>query len=201
MANALYEMEAYDEYLLGQPFTLFMDERPQPELSHFHKKTLSGCFFGIQLHHPKWDGLRHASEPQNGQLGPGSCADPDQPTSSATPEQGPWSPNPTRVPDLIHLARKSSTRLWLETLNQNLMINPNNVMRVQCQPESPEALPKTALYVPFKFRAPMICQFWQRNPDITLPQQVPKLQKNYCWTGMKKRFEPTSGVLYQLCPT
>ena len=26
MANALYGMEAYDEYLHGQPFTLFMDE-------------------------------------------------------------------------------------------------------------------------------------------------------------------------------
>ena len=34
-------MEAYDEYLRGRPFTLFLDERPQLELSHLHKKTLA----------------------------------------------------------------------------------------------------------------------------------------------------------------
>ena len=32
-------MDAFDQYLRGQPFILYMDERPQPELSHLHKKT------------------------------------------------------------------------------------------------------------------------------------------------------------------
>ena len=41
IANAVFGMEAYDEYLRGRPFTLFLDERPQPELSHLHKKTLA----------------------------------------------------------------------------------------------------------------------------------------------------------------
>ena len=39
MANALYGMDAFDQYLRGQPFILYMDERPQPDLSHLHKKT------------------------------------------------------------------------------------------------------------------------------------------------------------------
>ena len=34
-------METYDEYLRGRPFTLFLDERPEAELSHLHKKTLA----------------------------------------------------------------------------------------------------------------------------------------------------------------
>ena len=41
MANAPFGMEAYDEYKRSQPFMLFMDERPQLELSHLHKKTLA----------------------------------------------------------------------------------------------------------------------------------------------------------------
>ena len=39
MANALYGMDAFDQYLRGQPFIMYMDEQPQPELSHLHKKT------------------------------------------------------------------------------------------------------------------------------------------------------------------
>ena len=40
MANALYGMDAFHQYLRGQPFILYMDERPQPDLSHLHKKTM-----------------------------------------------------------------------------------------------------------------------------------------------------------------
>ena len=32
-------MDAFDQYLRGQPFILYMDERPHPDLSHLHKKT------------------------------------------------------------------------------------------------------------------------------------------------------------------
>ena len=39
MANALYGMDAFDQYLCGQPFILSMDEQPQPDPSHLHKKT------------------------------------------------------------------------------------------------------------------------------------------------------------------
>ena len=39
IANALYGMDSFDEYLRGLPFILFMDQHPQPELSHLHKKT------------------------------------------------------------------------------------------------------------------------------------------------------------------
>ena len=66
------------------------------------------------------------------------------------------------------------------------MIDQNDVVWVHCPPESPEAPPKTALYQPIKFRAPVICQFRQRHPDLSISQQVAKLQENYCWTGMKQ---------------
>ena len=66
------------------------------------------------------------------------------------------------------------------------MINNDSVVWVQCKPESPEAPPKTALYLPIKFRDPVICQFRQRNPDLSVSQQVAKLQENYCWIGMKQ---------------
>ena len=98
-------------------------------------------------------------------------------------------------PDLQTLYAFRTTRAWpnnlqpdhrlcLETLNKNLMINQDNVVWVQCKPESPEA--KTALYLPIKFRAPIICQFRQINPDLSVSQQVAKLQENYCWIGMKQ---------------
>ena len=41
MASASFGMTNYDEHLQGRPFTLFLDERPQPELSHLHMKTLA----------------------------------------------------------------------------------------------------------------------------------------------------------------
>ena len=66
------------------------------------------------------------------------------------------------------------------------MINNDSVVWVQCKPESPEAPPKTALYLPIKFRDPVICQFRQRNPNLSVSQQVAKLQENYCWIGMKQ---------------
>ena len=39
MANTLYGMTTFNKYLRGQPFTLCMGSRPQPELSHLHKTT------------------------------------------------------------------------------------------------------------------------------------------------------------------
>ena len=48
MANALYGMDAFDQYLRGQPFILYMDERPQPDLSHLHKRTYA-CFHAAAL--------------------------------------------------------------------------------------------------------------------------------------------------------
>ena len=62
-------------------------------------------------------------------------------------------------------------------------------MWVQCQPESPEAPPKTALYLPIKFQAPVICQFRQRNRDLSISQQVAKLQENHCWIEIKLKFQ------------
>ena len=55
-----------------------------------------------------------------------------------------------------------------------------------CKPESPEAPLKSAMYLPIKFRAPVICQFRQRNSGLSVPQQVAQLQEDYCWIGMKK---------------
>ena len=43
------------------------------------------------------------------------------------------------------------------------MIYQDNVVWVQCKLESPEAPLKTALYLPIKFSAPVICQFRQRS--------------------------------------
>ena len=40
----------FDEYLWGQQFTLYMDHRPQPELSHLHTKTLAR-FWAAALHY------------------------------------------------------------------------------------------------------------------------------------------------------
>ena len=110
-------------------------------------------------------------------------------------------------PDLQTLYAFRTTRAWpnnlqpdhrlcLETLNKNLMIDQDNVVWVQCKPESPEA--KTALYLPIKFRAPIICQFRQINPDLSVSQQVAKLQENYCWIGMDAA---TAGIFCQLHPT
>lgn len=76
-------------------------------------------------------------------------------------------------------------RQRLELLDHNLLIDHDNVVWVQCQPECHKAPPRTALYIPVKYHAPVLCQFWQCNPDIMVTLQVAKLQENYCWIGMK----------------
>ena len=191
MANAVFGMETYDEYLRGRPFTLFMDERPQPELSHLHKKTLArftalSLEYNFVIQNKTGSGmplfLRAASPAQVNALSP-------------------TNPQVLRLqsedPDLQLLYNFRITQAWpgdlqpdhrlrLETLNKNLLIDNDNVVWVQCKPESPEAPPKTALYLPMKFRDPVICQFRQRNPDLSVSQQVAKLQENYCWIGMKQ---------------
>ena len=36
MAKAIYRMDTFDQYLPGQPFILYMDDQPQPELTRRH---------------------------------------------------------------------------------------------------------------------------------------------------------------------
>ena len=102
----------------------------------------------------------------------------------------------TRIPDLTILKEHLLNGSWpndlqpdhrqrLELLNRNLLIDCNNVVWVQCQPECPKAPPRTALFLPVIYCAPVLCQFRQQNPDLTVPQQVAKLQENYNWIGMK----------------
>lgn len=52
-------------------------------------------------------------------------------------------------------------RQRLELLNPNLMINHNNVVWVQCQPECPKAPSRTAQYLLINYWSPVICQFQQ----------------------------------------
>lgn len=196
MANAVFGMEAYDEYLRGQPFTLFMDKQPQPELSHLHKKTLARfkaalMEYNFVIQSKTGSGmplfLRAASPAQANALSP---------TNQQVLRLQSEDPNL----QILHPFRTSSTwptdlhpdhRLQLETLNKNLMIDQDKVVWVQSQPVRPEAPPKMALYLPIKFRAPVICQFRQRNTDLTVSQQVAKRQENYCWIGMKQDPHPS----------
>lgn len=102
----------------------------------------------------------------------------------------------TRIPDLTILKEHLLNGSWpndlqpdhrqrLELLYRNLLIDCNNVVWVQRQPECPKAPPRTALFLPVIYCAPVLCQFRQQNPDLTVPQQVAKLQENYNWIGMK----------------
>ena len=50
MANAFYRMDAFDQYLRGQPFILYMDEQPQEDL-----RSISRCSPPVQLRYPEQD--------------------------------------------------------------------------------------------------------------------------------------------------
>ena len=43
-----------------------------------------------------------------------------------------------------------------------------------------------ALYLPLKYRQPVICNFRRRHTDIPIKDQMQKLQENYCWLGMRE---------------
>ena len=126
-------------------------QRPQPELSHLHKKTLArftalSLEYHFVIQNKTGSGmplfLRAASPAQVNALSP-------------------TNPQVLRLqsedPDLQLLYNFRITQAWpgdlqpdhrlrLETLNKNLLIDNDNVVWVQCKPESPEAPPKTALY-------------------------------------------------------
>ena len=43
-----------------------------------------------------------------------------------------------------------------------------------------------ALYLPLKYRQPVICNFRRRHTDIPIKDQMQKLQENYCWLGIRE---------------
>ena len=91
----------------------------------------------------------------------------------------------------LHIQPDHQSRLELQ--EKNIMIDKDKVVWVQCQPECPKAPPRMALYLPLKYRSPVICQFWQRHPDLTIVQQISKLHER---TSSKALFQ-----LCRLCPT
>ena len=131
MANAVFGMEAYDEYLRGCPFTLFLDERPQPELSHLHKKTLArfkalSLEYNFVIQNKTGSGMPlflraaspaqvHALSPTNLQVLRLQSEDPDLQLLYNFRTTRAW-PNDLQ-PD---------HRLCLEMLNKNLMIDNDN---------------------------------------------------------------------------
>ena len=141
MANALYGRDAFDQYLRGQPFILYMDERPQPELSYLHKKTYASfhaaalqynCVIqnktgsGVPLH------LRTTS------LSKINAMAPDNPKFLQAQEED---------PDLQLIKKFRMTKQWpvlhrdhqikLEDLNRNLLIDLGPLSRTR--PRRPNA--------------------------------------------------------------
>ena len=82
--------------------------------------------------------------------------------------------------------------LKLEDLNPNLLIDHHQAAWVHCPGRGPDVPTMKALYLPIKYRHPVICHFRQRNPDLSVRDQVQRLQENYCWWGIRGDLaEPT----------
>ena len=166
MANALYGMDAFDQYLRGQPFILYMDEQPQPELSHLHKKTYARF---------------HAAALQNNcviQYKTGSGVPLHLRTTSLSKINAMASDNPKLLqapeedPDLHLIKKFRMTKQWpssltsdhqvkLEDLNHDLLVDHHGAAWVHCPRRGPDVPMLKALYLPLKYRQRVICNFQQ----------------------------------------
>ena len=190
IANALYSMTRFDKYLRGQPFILYMDQRPQPELPHLHMKTYArlqaasdqynfviqnktGSGLPLHLRTASPVGI-NAMTPSNPKLLQAQNKSPDLTLIRQFCSSGQW-------PDSINadLQRQS------EELNRNLMIDHHGAAWVHCPTQGSNAPTLLALYLPDKYRHPVVCHFRQRHPDLPVPDQILRLQENYCWIDMK----------------
>ena len=164
MANALYGMDAFDQYLRGQPFILYMDERPQPDLSHLHKKTyarfqaeaLQYNFLiqnkagsRVRLHLRTTSPLQiNAMGPTNPKLLQAQEEDTDLQLIKQLWMTKQW-------PSTLH----PDYQLKLNDLNRNLLIDHHGAAWVHCPGRGSDVPTLKALYLPLKYRQPVICNF------------------------------------------
>ena len=100
-------------------------------------------------------------------------------------------------PDLQAIKQFRASKQWpstlhpdhelkLHDLNRNLLVDHHGAVWVHCPGRGPDVPTLKALYLPLKYRQPVICNFRQRHPDIPIRDQMQKLQENYCWLGMRE---------------
>ena len=76
-------------------------------------------------------------------------------------------------------------RLQLEQLNRNLHIDQDGAPWINCPGQGPDVPTLKAVYLPAKYRQPIICHFRQRNPDLPIAEEIIHLQENYCLLNMQ----------------
>jgi hypothetical protein len=185
MAAANEGMEQFHQYLHGRSFVLFMDQRPEAELSHLHQKTLARFAdnmdkysFAIQpkTHTILPPFLRTASPVQIGVM------DAQNPTFARCQEQD---------PDLQDWRHFRSTGNWpssctaqrrdrLQAMDPMLYEDAKGIVWVQ--------LPnQTALFLPSSGRQRYLCQFF-RDSAVRKQQEVMDglTSKGYAWPGMSQ---------------
>ena len=147
MANAIYGMDAFDQYLWGQPFTLNMDDRPQPELSHLHKKTYSGCHtaalqynFVIQIKTGSGVPL-HLRTPSPSKI---NAMAPDNPKLLQAQEED---PDLRLIKFCMSTQRPTSLtpdhQVKLDDLNRNLQVNQHGAAWIHCPGRGPDVIDET----------------------------------------------------------
>ena len=77
-------------------------------------------------------------------------------------------------------------RIKLDDLNCNLLIDQHGATWIHCPGRGPDVPTLKALYLPLKYRPPVICNFQQRYSDVPVRNQMQKLQENYCWLSMRE---------------
>ena len=75
-------------------------------------------------------------------------------------------------------------QIILDDLNRNLLIDQHGATWIHCPGRGPDVPTLKALYLPLKYRPPVICNFQQRYSDVPVRNQMQKLQENYCWLSM-----------------
>ena len=63
-------------------------------------------------------------------------------------------------------------RRQLEELNRNLMIDHHGAACVHCPMQGTNAPTLRVLYLPDKYRHPVVCHFRQHHPDLPLHNQI-----------------------------
>jgi hypothetical protein len=185
MAAANEGMEHFDQYLQGRPFVLFMDERPQTELSHLHKKTLARFTdnmdrysFTIQsksaavlpphlrVASPLKPGILSATSPL---LKTGQSDDPDIQDWKHFRDTKTWPK---------HCSQERIQRLL--SISDSLYEDENGTVWIQ-RPQ------QTTLLMPSPGRRPLLCQVIQAATDRR-PQQIEAAvaAKGYSWPGLTK---------------
>ena len=77
-------------------------------------------------------------------------------------------------------------RVKLDDLNCNLLIDQHGAVWIHCPGRGPDVPTLKALYLPLKYRQPVVCNFQQRHPDVPVEDQMQKIQENFCWLGMRE---------------